>query len=234
MTTELDWYGCATFRLRTAGLTVFLDAYIDRAPTAAGAGRSAADVEECDWVVIGHSHFDHLFGAERIMANTPATLVGSYETVRVMEAAGVPPDRMLCVAGGETIYLGQDVRVSVYPSLHSCVWSHRSAAAADQACVGDLGVSLQDQHTRMAELGSLIASGLDPLALEHLLGGMAGHSHRGTVALCCSTSRRPMVHCSTRTPVGTGPESSTCSNPMSRSSPRRAVPTSTDNRSRAR
>jgi len=43
-TTTLDWYGCATFRLRTAGLTVFLDAYIDRAPIAAGAGRSAADV----------------------------------------------------------------------------------------------------------------------------------------------------------------------------------------------
>ena len=31
MTTTLDWYGCATFRLRTGGLTIFLDAYIDRA-----------------------------------------------------------------------------------------------------------------------------------------------------------------------------------------------------------
>ena len=34
MATSLDWYGCATFALRTAGLTVFLDAYIDRAPDA--------------------------------------------------------------------------------------------------------------------------------------------------------------------------------------------------------
>ena len=89
VSTLLDWYGCATFRLRTAGLTIFLDAYIDRAPTAAGAGRSAADISECDWIVVGHSHFDHLFGAETILANTSATLIGSYETVRVLEAAGV-------------------------------------------------------------------------------------------------------------------------------------------------
>jgi L-ascorbate metabolism protein UlaG (beta-lactamase superfamily) len=70
VTTTLDWYGCATFRLRTAGLTIYLDAYIDRAPIAAGAGRSAADVRECDWILVGHSHFDHLFGAETILANT--------------------------------------------------------------------------------------------------------------------------------------------------------------------
>jgi len=44
-------------------------------------------VDECDWIVIGHSHFDHLAGAERIMSNTNAMLIGSYESVRVMEAA---------------------------------------------------------------------------------------------------------------------------------------------------
>jgi L-ascorbate metabolism protein UlaG (beta-lactamase superfamily) len=179
VTTELDWYGCATFRLRTAGLTIFLDAYIDRAPAAAGAGRSAADIEECDWILIGHSHFDHLFGAERIMANTSATLVGSYETIRVMEEAGVATDRMLCVAGGEEIDLGHDVRVSVYPSLHSCVWSLRGALAPDQVCLGDVGLSLQEQRLRMEELGRFVASSLDPEALQHLVAGMSGHSPRG-------------------------------------------------------
>lgn len=46
MTTTLDWYGCATFRLRTGPLTVFLDAYIDRAPSAAGTGLTADDVDD--------------------------------------------------------------------------------------------------------------------------------------------------------------------------------------------
>jgi L-ascorbate metabolism protein UlaG (beta-lactamase superfamily) len=123
MTTTLDWYGCATFGLQTAGLNIMLDAYIDRAANAAGPSpaRSASDIAECDYLVVGHAHFDHLFGAEVIMANTKATLIGSYETVRVMEGLGVPLDRMLPVAGGETIELeGATGRatVSVYPSQH--------------------------------------------------------------------------------------------------------------------
>ncbi len=179
MSTTLDWYGCATFRLRTAGLTIFLDAYIDRAPNAAGAGRSAADVVDCDWIVVGHSHFDHLFGAETILANTSATLIGSYETIRVLEEAGVAPDRMVCVSGGETVDLGNDVRVTVYPSLHSCVWSHQGMQAADAVCLGDLGVTLQEQQERMAALTELMTTALDPVAVEHLLGSLSGHSPRG-------------------------------------------------------
>lgn len=179
MTTTLDWYGCATFRLRTAGLTVFLDAYIDRAPIAAGAGRSAAEVAECDWILVGHSHFDHLYGAETILANTSAMLIGSYETVRVMEAAGVPPDRVLCVAGGETVDLGRAVRVTAYPSLHSCVWSHHGVRQADEVCLGDLGVTLQEQQERMAALTTFMTTELDPVAIEHLLGSLSGHSSRG-------------------------------------------------------
>lgn len=179
MTTTLDWYGCATFRLRTAGLVIFLDAYIDRAPNAAGTGRSAADISECDWILVGHSHFDHLYGAETILANTNATLVGSYETVRVMEAAGVAPDRMMCVSGGETVDLGNGVRATAYPSLHSCVWSHKGMAQADQVCLGDTGLSLQQQRARMAELTTYMATALDPVAIDHLRATARGHSPRG-------------------------------------------------------
>ncbi|MGH9115176.1 MAG: MBL fold metallo-hydrolase [Acidimicrobiales bacterium] len=177
--TTLDWYGCATFRLRTGGLTIFLDGYIDRAPNAAGAGRSASDIDDCDWIVIGHSHFDHLSGAETIMANTPATLIGSYETVRLMEAAGVPADRMLCVAGGEAVDLGAGVRVTVYPSLHSCVWSHQQMHPADEVCLGDLGVTLREQHERLEQLQEYMANRLDPVAAAHVSSSRAGHSPRG-------------------------------------------------------
>src|SRR6476660_8273332 len=139
----LDWYGCADVRLRTGGLTGFLYAYIDRAPDASGTGLTADDIDECDWIVIGHAHFDHLYGAERIMARTNATLIGSYESVRVMEAAGVPADRMICVAGGERVRLSDDVTVSVRPSQHSCVWSQSKMSQSGDACLGDLGVSWQ-------------------------------------------------------------------------------------------
>lgn len=175
----LDWYGCATFRLQTAGLTVFLDAYIDRAEGAPGPGLTADDIDECDWIVIGHSHFDHLYGAERIMANTGATLIGSYETVRVMEAAGVPADRMICVGGGERVRISDDVTVSVFPSQHSCVWSQGQMAQADEVCLGDLGVTWQEQQERMQELIAFMGGELSAEATTHLLTSLVGHSPRG-------------------------------------------------------
>jgi len=197
--TTLDWYGCATFALATAGLTIFLDAYIDRPSTAAGPNppRTADDVDEADWILIGHSHFDHLYGAERIMANTEATLVGGYESIRVMEEAGVPADRMICISGGETIDLeladgrGAGVRVTSYPSQHSCVWSQMpdpdgsgeigsgEMEPADAVCLGDLGATWQEQQVRMASVMKYLETELDGPATEHLAASMVGHSPRG-------------------------------------------------------
>jgi L-ascorbate metabolism protein UlaG (beta-lactamase superfamily) len=182
--TTLDWYGCATFGLRTAGLHILLDAYIDRADNAAGPSPavSADDIDECDYIVVGHAHFDHLYGAERVMANTNATLIANYESVRVMEALGVPLDRMIPVAGGETIELEGatgPAMVSVYPSQHSCVWSHSQMDQPDAVCIGDLGVTYQEQRERFAELTTYLGSSLDPKAIEHMMVSMAGHSDRG-------------------------------------------------------
>jgi L-ascorbate metabolism protein UlaG (beta-lactamase superfamily) len=179
VTSVLDWFGCSTFRLRSAGITVLLDAYIDRASGAAGPGLTADDIDGCDWIVIGHSHFDHLWGAERIIANTGARLIGSYETVRLLEHAGVPVDRMICVAGGERIDLGNGVAVSVYPSLHSCLWTGTHQSGAGDVCLGDLGISWHERAQRMKELGSRLEHTLDDGAIEHLLLAASAHSDRG-------------------------------------------------------
>ena len=175
----LDWYGCATFRLRTGGLTIFLDAYIDRAEGAPGTGLTADDIDECDWIVIGHAHFDHLYGAERIMARTGATLIGNYESVRLMEAAGVPADRMICVAGGERVRLSDEITVSVLPSQHSCVWSHTKMSQSAETCLGDLGVTWQEQQERMRELQAFVTTSLSPEGVQHVLASRGGHSPRG-------------------------------------------------------
>jgi len=174
MTTTLDWYGCATFRLRAAGITVFLDAYIDRATNAAGSGLTADDIDVCDWIVVGHSHFDHLFGAERIARRTGARIIGSYETVRVMEQAGVPLDQMICVSGGETVELADGVRVSVFPSQHSCVWSHTKMVQSGEVCLGDLGVTWQEQRERFGRLAQYFATGLPEPARDHLVAAQQG------------------------------------------------------------
>ncbi len=167
MTATLDWYGCATFRLMIDDLVVFLDAYIDRVDGAPGPGLTADDIDACDYIVVGHSHFDHLWGAERIARRTGATIIGSFETVRVMEAQGVPLDQLMPVAGGERIRLSPQVLVSVFPSLHSCVWSHRSMPSPGEVCIGDLGVTYTEREERMAGLIDWFVS-LGSETLEHL------------------------------------------------------------------
>src|SRR5438093_12445754 len=123
MRVTLDWLGVSTFRLTVGDLVIFLDAYLDRVPAAPPIGLATADVDRADWVLVGHSHFDHLWGAERIASNTGATVVGSYESIRLMAEQGVPEEQLMAVAGGEAVRLSDDVTVHVFPSQHSCVWT---------------------------------------------------------------------------------------------------------------
>ena len=64
MSVFLDWLGVSTFRLTIDDTVIFLDAYIDRNPAATPVGLKIAEVERADYILIGHSHFDHLWGAE--------------------------------------------------------------------------------------------------------------------------------------------------------------------------
>lgn len=154
MTATLDWLGCATFRLKLGKLVIFLDAYLDRVANAAQAEIAIDDIDEANFILVGHSHFDHVFGAERIARRTGATIIGSYETVRIMHAQGVPEEQLIAVAGGESVRLSDEVTVDVFPSQHSCVWSHGQMDESDAVCIGDLGVTLQEQRERFAQLAA--------------------------------------------------------------------------------
>ena len=142
---RLDWLGCATFRFALRECVVYLDAYIDRVASAPATGVTVADVDRAGWIVVGHSHFDHLWGADRIARQTGATIVGSFESIRIMAELGVPTEQLMPVAGGERIQLSADVTVGVYPSIHSCIWTHAGFAQSDEVRSGDLGVVHQER-----------------------------------------------------------------------------------------
>jgi L-ascorbate metabolism protein UlaG (beta-lactamase superfamily) len=118
----LDWLGTATFRLTIGDLVVFLDAYMDRVAAAPPIGMRAGEVRRADFVLVGHSHFDHLAGAEVIADNTGARIIGSNESCRVMRERGVPREQLLPSQGGERHRLADGVTVRVFPSLHACTW----------------------------------------------------------------------------------------------------------------
>ena len=160
MSVSLDWLGVSTFRLIVDDVVIFLDAYIDRNPAAPPVGLRVAEVERADYILIGHSHFDHLWGAERIAHNTGATIIGSHESVRLMEQEAVPDEQLVAVAGGERIRLSDSVSVQVFPSQHSCIWSR--AGSVDEVCLGDLGLDLQQRQANLDERAAQQAASTVP------------------------------------------------------------------------
>jgi len=125
-------------------------------------------VRRADYVLVGHSHFDHLWGAERIAARTGATVIGSHETVRLLhDQDAIPEAQLIAVAGGEPVDLGNDIRVRVFPSLHSCIWATMSGNAAEP-CLGDLGIAYQERARR-------VSRGMDTLHSGALGAEVAAH-----------------------------------------------------------
>lgn len=122
MTATLEWLGTATFRLTIGELVLFLDTYMDRVAAAPPVGLGAAEVTSADYILMGHSHFDHLGGADVIAKNTGAKIIGSNETCRVMRERGVPDGQLLASQGGERHGLAPGVSVRVLPGLHTCTW----------------------------------------------------------------------------------------------------------------
>jgi L-ascorbate metabolism protein UlaG (beta-lactamase superfamily) len=147
----LEWFGCTTFRLKVDGVTIWLDTFLDRVPEAPQVGLTVAEVEEADFIFVSHCHFDHILGANVVARRTGANVVGSYEAMRLMNGAGVPLAQQWPVSGGETIACSPGVSVTVYPSVHSCLFASADADSG-ACCLGDLGVTQHERRARQERL----------------------------------------------------------------------------------
>lgn len=156
MKTTIEWLGTATFRLTIGETVLLLDSYIDRVPAAPPVGISAADIKRADFILVGHSHFDHLGGADVIARNTGARIIASAESCRVMRERGVPEAQLLLSHGGERHGLAPGVSVRVFPGVHSCTWILTDAAAGEVE-TGHTGLT-QEQRARQPGLGQRIFS----------------------------------------------------------------------------
>jgi len=154
MDVKLDWLGCATFRLTIGETVVFLDSYMDRVPSAPPVGLTTAQVDRADFVLVGHSHFDHLAGTEVIARNTGAKVIGSNETCRVLRDVEVDDAQLLPSQGGERHRLADGVTVRVFPSLHSCVWVS-SSLDSNGVALGHYGLTEEERWSQRG-LGAAI------------------------------------------------------------------------------
>jgi len=125
---------------------------MDRVPSAPPVGLRTAEVTRADFVLVGHSHFDHLAGAEVIAANTGARIIGSNESCRVMRERGVPDAQLLSSQGGERHRLADGVTVRVFPSLHACTWILTDSSSGEE----DHGHAGLTRDERAAVPGGLV------------------------------------------------------------------------------
>src|SRR6266540_4239694 len=234
MKITLEWLGTATFRLTIGDLVLFLDAYMDRVPAAPPVGLRVAAVSLADFVLVGHSHFDHLAGAEVIAANTGAKIIASNESCRVMLERGVPRQRLLPSQGGERHRLADGVTVRVFPSLHACTWVLTGPGSGEEEH-GHTGLTQDERAAQpglVRRITELISSGTEDARIiqDHIRTSAGSFSDGGPLVHLIET---PEGRSSTRTRPAAGPASSRTSAPTPQSWRLQEDRMSTASRSRA-
>ena len=76
-----------------------------------------AHIHRADFIVVTHSHGDHLFDVPYIARKTGALVIGTETTANFARANGVPNSQILTVKGGEDLALG-DISIRIVPSVH--------------------------------------------------------------------------------------------------------------------
>ncbi len=75
-------------------------------------------IKKADYILVHHSHRDHIMDVPYIALKTGATVIGTESTANIMIAYGIPENKIITVKGGEDYDFGT-FSVKVIPSLHS-------------------------------------------------------------------------------------------------------------------
>jgi L-ascorbate metabolism protein UlaG (beta-lactamase superfamily) len=76
-----------------------------------------AHIQRADFILITHTHSDHVLDLPYIAKKTGATVVGTESTYNYARSCGVPGGQLIVVRGGEDYEFGA-ISVRVVPSLH--------------------------------------------------------------------------------------------------------------------
>ncbi len=138
---KLRYLGCAGWEITDGQITVLVDPYISRVKLGTGPATSKEDtrrsfarsdvyvsdtiiinkvITKADFILVHHSHVDHLADVPYIALKTGAKVIGTESTINVLRAYGVPNDQLYTVKGGED-YQFENFSVRVIKSLHSAL-----------------------------------------------------------------------------------------------------------------
>lgn len=125
---QFRWLGVAGIELRANGRTLVLDPFLSRPPLSRFLfGRVTSNrplvgrtLPSCDYILVSHSHWDHMMDVPGVARNTGALAFGSPNTCRLLSLLGVPREQIRLIRAGDRLSLG-GFAVDVLPADHGFI-----------------------------------------------------------------------------------------------------------------
>ena len=135
---NLKYLGTAGWKINDDKITILVDPYISRVKLGNGhpddkrktvlrsdyyeSDSNLIDslIDKVDFILVHHSHFDHLADVPYIAKKTGAKVIGTETTINILKAYGIPNEQLYPVKGGED-YQFENFSVRVIPSIHSAL-----------------------------------------------------------------------------------------------------------------
>ena len=114
-----------------------------------------AHIGRADFILISHTHYDHVLDVPYIAQKTHAVVIGTESTANVVRAYSIPEEQILRVRGGEDYDFGA-FSLKVIPSLHSPL-DHKHYFSSETTPAGlKAPLTLQQMHSEGGTLAYLI------------------------------------------------------------------------------
>lgn len=112
-------------------------------------------IKQADFILVTHTHYDHVLDVPHIASKTGATVVGTESTENVLRAYNIPEKQLITVRGGEDYDFGT-FSLRVIPSLHSPL-DHKHYFSSATAPAGmKAPLTLEQMHPEGGTLAYLI------------------------------------------------------------------------------
>jgi L-ascorbate metabolism protein UlaG (beta-lactamase superfamily) len=176
----LRYFGTAGWEISDGTTVILIDPYVSRIngpPPPGGSGsRVAGDarpkvgwddiatpdiaaidsrIQRADFVLVTHTHYDHVLDVAHIALKTHASVIGTESTENVMRAYGVPEAQLITVRGGEDYDFGA-FSLKVIPSIHSALDHKRYFSSETAPATLKAPLTLKQIHPEGGTLAYLV------------------------------------------------------------------------------